>query len=172
MRFNSCVCVFFIPRGSRGLKPWFVTSISHMGEMRDADWSRPHLLRSDWLGPQVALYTTLNNVLLLLSLKGDSKGAFHSTQNSGNFGWLIKWKGPFRFGPTGIFGTSFEGCPQWPVWTFRSVGPKCAFPFAKIVVPSTALLYPAYKNKYSRLPITRTFKGNRKRFELSGVRRK
>ena len=109
-------------------------------------------------------------MLLLLSLKGDSKGAFHSTQNSGNFGWLIKWKGPFRFGPTGIFGTSFEGCPQWPVWTFRSVGPKCAFPFAKIVVPSTALLYPAYKNKYSRLPITRTFKGNRKRFELSGVR--
>ena len=35
----------------------------------------------------------------------------------------------------------------WPVWPFRSVGPKCAFPFAKIVVPSTALLYPAYKNK-------------------------
>ena len=29
----------------------------------------------------------------------------------------------------------------------RSVGQKCAFPFAKIVVPSAALLYPAYKNK-------------------------
>ena len=28
----------------------------------------------------------------------------------------------------------------------RSVGPKCPFPFDKIVVPSTALLYPAYKN--------------------------
>ena len=27
----------------------------------------------------------------------------------------------------------------------RSVGPKCPFPFDKIVVPSTALLYPAYK---------------------------
>ena len=26
--------------------------------------------------------------------------------------------------------------------------------------------------KYSRLPITRTFKGNRKRFELSGARKK
>ena len=28
----------------------------------------------------------------------------------------------------------------------RSVGPKCPFPFDKIVVPSPALLYPAYKN--------------------------
>ena len=36
--------------------------------------------------------------------------------------------------------------PFWPVWSFRSVGPKCPFPFDKIVVPSTALLYPAYKN--------------------------
>ena len=26
--------------------------------MRDADWSRPNLLRSDWLGPQVAICTT------------------------------------------------------------------------------------------------------------------
>ena len=40
-----------------------------------------------------------------------TRGAFHSTQNSGNFGWYIKWNGPFRFGPTGIFGTSFEGGP-------------------------------------------------------------
>ena len=29
-----------------------------MGEMRDSDWSRQILLRSDWLGPSVALYTT------------------------------------------------------------------------------------------------------------------
>ena len=36
-----------------------------------------------------------------------------------------KCNGPFRFGPTGIFGTSFEGGPLWPVWSFRSVGPKC-----------------------------------------------
>ena len=64
-RFNSCVRVFFIPRGSRGLKPWFVTSKSHMGEMRDSDWSRRNLLRSDWLLPRVALMTTYvhwNNV--------------------------------------------------------------------------------------------------------------
>ena len=36
----------------------FVTSISHMGEMRDSDWSRQNLLRSDWLPINVALYTT------------------------------------------------------------------------------------------------------------------
>ena len=73
-----------------------------------------------------------------------SRGAFHLTQNSGSFGWYTKWNGPFRFGPTGIVGTSFEGGLVWPVWSFRSVGPKCPFPFDKIVVPSTALLYPAY----------------------------
>ena len=27
--------------------------------MRDADWSRETLLRSDWLGPKVAPYTTI-----------------------------------------------------------------------------------------------------------------
>ena len=42
--------------------------------------------------------------------------------------------------------TSFKSGPLWPVWSFRSVGPKCAFQFDKIVVPSTAVLYPAYKN--------------------------
>ena len=54
--FNSCVCVFFILWRSRGQKQWVVTSISHMGEMRDSDWSRPNLLRSDWLGPQCSHY--------------------------------------------------------------------------------------------------------------------
>ena len=50
--------------------------------------------------------------------------------------WLeIKWNKPFRFGPTGIFGTTFEGR-----WDQKSL------PFDKIVVPSTALLHPAYKN--------------------------
>ena len=58
----------------------------------------------------------------------------------------IKWNGPFPFGPTGVFGTSFEGGPLRPVWSFRSGGQKCPFPFGKIVVSSTALLYPAYKN--------------------------
>ena len=50
--------VFFIPWRSRGKKQWVVTSISHMGEMLDSDWSRPNLLRSDWLQPSVALCTT------------------------------------------------------------------------------------------------------------------
>ena len=36
----------------------------------------------------------------------------------------IKWNRPFRFGPTGMFGTTFEGGLPWPVWSFRSVGPK------------------------------------------------
>ena len=38
----------------------------------------------------------------------DCRGAFHSPQNFGNFGWYIKCNGPFRFGPTGIFGNSFD----------------------------------------------------------------
>ena len=59
-RFNSCVRVFFIPMGSRGQKQWVVTSISHMGEMRDSDWSRPNLLRSDWLPIIGAIMTTCN----------------------------------------------------------------------------------------------------------------
>ena len=70
----------------------------------------------------------------------------HSTQNSGHFGWCIKWNGPFGFGPTGVFGISFEGSPLRPIWSFWLAGPKCPFPFDKIVVSSTALLYPAYNN--------------------------
>ena len=58
-RFNSCVRVFFIPMGSRGKKQWVVTSISHMGQMRESDWSRANLLRSDWLLPSVAIMTTV-----------------------------------------------------------------------------------------------------------------
>ena len=53
-----CVRVLY-SMGSRGLKQWVVTSISHMGEMRDSDWSRPNLLRSDWLGLIGAIMTTI-----------------------------------------------------------------------------------------------------------------
>ena len=53
----------------------------------------------------------LKKCLILYWKRIELGGAFHSTQNSGNFGWYIKWNGPFRFGPTGIFGTSFEGGP-------------------------------------------------------------
>ena len=52
-----CACVLY-SMGSRGLKQWVVTSISHMGQIRDSDWSRRHLLRSDWLLPSVAPITT------------------------------------------------------------------------------------------------------------------
>ena len=38
--------------------------------------------------------------------------------------WCIKWNGPFQFGPTKIFRTSFEGCPLWPDRLSQSVGPK------------------------------------------------
>ena len=60
-RFNSCVRVFFILWGhvSNHAQIWaFVTSISHMGQILNSDWSRQNLLRSDWLGPSVALCTT------------------------------------------------------------------------------------------------------------------
>ena len=87
-------------------------------------------------------------VYCLLTLAGIQliMGTFHSSKNSGNFSGTIKWNGPFWFDPTGIFGTSFEGCPLGPVRLSRSAGPKRPFPFDKIVVPSTTLLYPTYKN--------------------------
>ena len=73
------------------------------------------------------------------------KGTFHSTQNSGNFGWYIKSNRPFRFGLTRIFRT-VSGGPLWLVRSFRSFGPKSPFQFDKIVVPSTSFLFPAYEN--------------------------
>ena len=81
-------------------------------------------------------------------LKRKTLGAFHSTQNSGNFGsGYIKWNGPFRFDPTqGIFKTSFEVVDFDR--SFRSILTKFPFPFVKLVVPSTSRLYPAYKNNY------------------------
>ena len=72
------------------------------------------------------------------------KGTFHSTQNSGNFGWYIKSNRPFRFRLTRIFRTS--GGPLWLVRSFRSLGPKSPFQFDKIVVPSTSFLFPADEN--------------------------
>ena len=67
----------------------------------------------------------------------------------------------FWFGSTGIFGTSFEGEPLWPFWSFRSVGPKSLFPFDKIVVPCTALLHPAYtSNNQTRGGLGRVFNRN------------
>ena len=78
-----------------------------------------------------------------------SMGAFHATQKSGNFSWHIKWNQPFWFGPTRILGSSFEGGPLWLVWSFQFVGPKCPFPFDKIVSPQ-------YRSFVSCILLTRT----------------
>ena len=58
-----CACVLY-SYGSREFYDhiWALwRHISHMGEMRDSDWSRPNLLRSDWLGLIVASMTTDGN---------------------------------------------------------------------------------------------------------------
>ena len=107
--------------------------------------------KSDFFYSRISMTSRENDLedegcYLFSSNRPETRDAFHSTQNSRNFGWYIKWNGPFLFGPTGILGTSFEGGPLWPVRSFGSVGPKCPFPFDKIVVPSTALLHPVYKN--------------------------
>ena len=89
-----------------------------------------------------------SGILLILSPMGQNNLAV----SMGWLGWPEILVGSsngtdaFWFGLTGLFGTSFEGGPLWPVWSFQSVGPKCPFPFDKIVISSTALLYPAHKN--------------------------
>ena len=82
----------------------------------------------------------------------------------GRFPFKPKFR-QLRFGLTAIFGTSFEGGPLWPIWSFRSVGPKCPFPFDKIVVPSIDLLSPAYKNNNR----TRGSLGRVCAFEMNGI---
>ena len=55
-----CACVLYsMGHVSNHAHIWaIVTSISHMGQMRESDWSRKFLLRSDWSGPSVASMTT------------------------------------------------------------------------------------------------------------------
>ena len=55
---HVCVCSLFY--GVTWVFGANVTSKSHMGEMRDSDWSRPNLLRSDWLLLSVAPITTVS----------------------------------------------------------------------------------------------------------------
>ena len=64
-------------------------------------------------------------------------GALHSTQN---FGWYIKWNGPFRFGPTGIFGTSLVKVVHFDRSSHFGRSDR------NVPFNSTALLYPAYKD--------------------------
>ena len=44
------------------------------------------------------------------------------------------------------FDRNIMGPPLKPVCSFRLVGPKCPLPFDKSVIPSSALLHPAYTN--------------------------
>ena len=53
-----------------------------MGEMRDSDWSRKNLLRSDWLGPKVAPYTTQYDVT---SRVGDFQNGEQSVHHCNEF---------------------------------------------------------------------------------------
>ena len=59
-----CACVLY-SMGSRGFLGQMSRHKSHMGEMRDSDWSRPNLLRSDWLGLIGAIMTTVVNLFNL-----------------------------------------------------------------------------------------------------------
>ena len=55
---NACV---LYPMRSREFYDhiWALTRhLGHMAYMLDSDWLKKFLLRSDWLGPSVALYTT------------------------------------------------------------------------------------------------------------------
>ena len=72
-----CACVLY-SYGSRGFSWAIWRHISHMGEMRDSDWSRQILLRSDWLPIIGAIMTTLghqefNQPETRLQLQGSNK---------------------------------------------------------------------------------------------------
>ena len=61
--------------------------------MRDSDWSRPNLLRSDWLPIIVAICTTFEpfltdfeEVLRFLHL-GEGGGGFVENEDHGQFHW-------------------------------------------------------------------------------------
>ena len=47
----------------------------------------------------------------LENLANGKKGCFPLSQNFRKFRAEVKWKGAFRFGPTGIFGTTSGGGP-------------------------------------------------------------
>ena len=68
---------------------------------------------------------------------GKIYGCYPLCQRFRKFRSEIKWKGPFRFLPTGIFGTTSGGGPLISVGIFR---PKFAVPFTEFLFPSTALL--------------------------------
>ena len=50
----------------------------------------------------LSAFTCNKTINRLNALFKNTWGAFHSTQNSGNFSWFIKWNGPFRFADRNI----------------------------------------------------------------------
>ena len=59
---NSCVRVFFIPWGHVNFHDhiWALwRQMGHLTWMLDSDWSTKFVLRSDWSGPNGAIFTTL-----------------------------------------------------------------------------------------------------------------
>ena len=71
----------------------------------------------------------------VITLSGDI-GCFPLCQRFRKFRSEIKWKGPFRFLLTGIFGITSGGGPDIPVGISR---PKFTVPFAQFLVSSAAL---------------------------------
>ena len=57
-----------------------------------------HNCEGAWCAEKIASWDTIHS-------------SSDSTPNSGNFGLYFKWNGPFRFGPTGILGPSFQDGP-------------------------------------------------------------
>ena len=56
-----------------------------MGEMRDSDWSKKHMLRSDWLRPIVATITTDGlDYVLFFNKSSEQKTTKQSNQNAFN----------------------------------------------------------------------------------------
>ena len=56
-----------------------------MGEMRDSDWSRANLLRSDWLLPSVAIMTT--NRFSVSEWAAKYRGRREERENEGRNGY-------------------------------------------------------------------------------------
>ena len=117
---------------------WCNFSVNLLGE-RLFSWniSSPNAFigRKITKGEMFSLMLLVQSVNAIRVYRKEFQGTFHSTQNCRNFHGWIKWNRPFQFCPTEIFRTSFEGGPLWPVWSFRSVGPKYPFPFCKLLFP-------------------------------------
>ena len=103
----------------------------------------PCLIKEQW--PRQETFKGILTEILYESCVRTIGGFGHFTFNPKFHKFWLAQCTSFQFGLTWIFGTSSEGGPLWPVWSFWLVRQKCLLPFDKIVVPSTALLYSAYR---------------------------